>query len=464
VTKFRPYAPGQLLLLPPNLNDWLKEGHLALFISDMVDALDLGDFYADYTHETDRGYPAYHPAMMLKILLYAYCVGVMSSRKIEKACWDDIAFRVLSADQHPDHQSIARFRKRHLSALSKLFKQVLKLAQQAGMVKLGTVALDGTKIKANASKHKAMSYERMVETEKRLEKEIADLLNRAERVDGEEDQRYGADKLGDELPAELARRETRLATIQKAKAALEEEARRMAEAQKKRKPPKAAKNKNGKSGKPPKQGSAKHRVKSKKAKPDPKAQRNFTDPDSRIMWNTNSKSFEQSYNAQAVVDGEAQIIVATDVTQERNDKQQLKPMVREMRRNMSSDPDKLLADAGYCSDANLTDKAFEGIDLFIPPDRQTHGKLPSSPPKGRISKMLSATERMRRKLSTAKGKAVYRLRKSIVEPVFGQIKHARGFRQFLLRGLNNVTSEWDLVCLTHNIRKLFTKGWRPQTV
>ena len=220
MTKFRPYAPGQLLLLPPNLDDWLKEDHMARFIGDTVDELDLSEIFADYQHDTDRGQPAYHPAMMLKVLLYAYCVGVMSSRRIDKACWDDVAFRVLSADQHPDHVSVARFRKRHLKAIAKLFKQVLKLAQKAGLVKLGVVALDGTKIKANASKHKAMSYERMIETEKRLEKEIEELLQRAQKTDEEEDTRYGQGKLGDDIPAELARRESRLETIRKAKAAL----------------------------------------------------------------------------------------------------------------------------------------------------------------------------------------------------------------------------------------------------
>jgi hypothetical protein len=366
---------------------------------------------------------------------------------------------VISANQHPDHDSVASFRKRHLEALSKLFKQVLKLAQAAGLVKLGTVALDGTKIKANASKHKAMSYERMLATEKRLEKEIEDLLQRAQMADAAEDRRYGKGNLGDQLPAELTRRETRLATIKKAKAALEEEARLLAEAEQKLKEKKRDGNDKGK-----RSGSRRGRSVAKKevGKPAAKAQRNFTDPDSRIMWHTSSKSFEQSYNAQAAVDQGNQMIVATALTQECNDKQQLIPMVKEIRRNMGSSPDKLLADSGFCSEQNLTDKSLEDIELLIPPDRQQHGSAPAAPPRGRIPSALSATDRMRRKLKTAKAKAVYKFRKAIVEPVFGQIKHARGFRQFLLRGKDNVAHEWDLVCLTHNLRKMFTAGWCPQ--
>lgn len=452
MTKFRPYAPGQLLLLPPNLNDWLKEDHMARFIGDTVDELDLSEIFADYQHDTDRGQPAYHPAMMLKVLLYAYCVGVMSSRRIDKACWDDVAFRVLSADQHPDHVSVARFRKRHLKAIAKLFKQVLKLAQKAGLVKLGVVALDGTKIKANASKHKAMSYERMIETEKRLEKEIEELLQRAQKTDEEEDTRYGQGKLGDDIPAELARRESRLETIRKAKAALEEEAKLLAEAEEKLKAKKKSKSNKG-------TGGLKSRKKSDQ--PAPSKQRNFTDPESRIMWHTSSKSFEQSYNAQAAVDKEAQIIVATSVTQDGNDKQQLLPMIKEIRRATGASPHTILADSGYCSEKNLSDKSLENIELLIPPDRQTHGRSHTKTPQGRIPKNLSIVDRMRRKLKTTQGKSVYRLRKAIVEPVFGQIKHARGFRQFLLRGKESVSHEWDLICLTHNLRKLFTKGWRP---
>jgi transposase len=444
------------------MSDWLDEGHLAYFISDTVDALDLSELFDHYKHETERGQPAYHPAMMLKLLLYGYCVGVISSRRIEKACWDDVAFRVLSADQHPDHQSIARFRRLHLPAFGRLFKQILKLAQQAGLVKLGVVALDGTKIRANASKHKAMSYERMTDTEKRLEKEIAEILKRAEEVDAEEDLLYGADKRGDELPAELARRETRLARIREAMAALEEEARMVAAEEEKQKLKKQAKDKkSGKGPKPPKTGSGGTASKRRADKPEPHWQWNFTDPDSRIMLTTSTKSFEQCYNAQAAVDAKTQFIVAAAVTQDCNDKQQLVPMVDTIRQTTGRAPKKLLADAGYCSESNFTDESVKGIDLFIACDRQKHGDTPATALRGRIPNNLSAVERMKRKLRTKAGRAVYKARKYIVEPVFGQIKQARNIRQLLLRGLENVSCEWQLICLTHNLRKMYCQGWQP---
>lgn len=358
--KFRPYCPEQLFLLPPCLNDWLPENHLASFISDTVDELDLSEFFAAYKHEDERGYPAYHPAMMVKVILYAYCIGSPSSRKIEKACWDEVAYRVLSADQHPDHGSVAGFRKRHLKALARLFMQVLQLAQKAGLVKLGHVALDGTKIKANASKHKAMSYERMCETEKRLEQEIQELLTKAEKVDAAEDALYGS-KRGDELPDELGRRESRLKKIREAKAALEAEAKQQAQETARQKA--AAKQK--KSRKPPKGGPP---PAGENGKPEPKAQRNFTDPESRIMLDGATKSFEQCYNAQAVVDGHAQIIVATGVTQQANDKKQLVPMLTRVKENTGEAPQRASADAGYFSEANITDESLDGIELFVPPD------------------------------------------------------------------------------------------------
>lgn len=458
--KFRPYCPEQLLLLPPSLNDWLPENHLASFISDTVSVLDLSEFFASYKHEDERGYPAYHPSMMVKLLLYAYCVGNPSSRKIEKACWEDVAYRVLSANQHPDHGSIAGFRRRHLKALAKLFLQVLQLAQKAGLVKLGHVALDGTKIKANASKHKAMSYERMCETEKRLEEEIQELLTRAEKVDAAEDALYGS-KRGDELPVELARRESRLEKIREAKAALEAEAKQQAQeaaAQKEASRKKKGAAKKGR-GKPPKGGSAPART---DGKPEPKAQRNFTDPESRIMLDGATKGFEQCYNVQAAVDGYAQIIVATGVTQQANDKNQLVPMLSRVKMNTGETPQRASADAGYFSETNITHESLEGIELFVPPDRDKHGrKLPA--PVGRPRKDATVGELMRRKLRTTKGKAVYKLRKCIVEPVFGQIKEARDFRRFSFRGLEKVTAEWDLVCATHNLLKLFRAGKRLAT-
>lgn len=467
MTKFRPYCPEQLLLLPQALNEWLPENHLASFTSDTVDELDLSEFFAAYKHEDERGYPAYHPAMMVKVILYAYCVGNPSSRRIEKACWDDVAYRVLTANQHPDYSSIAGFRKRHLKALARLFLQVLRLAQKAGLVKLGHVALDGTKIKANASKHKAMSYERMCETEKRLEQEIHELLTKAEKTDAAEDALYG-NKRGDELPEELGRRESRLNKIREAKAALEAEAKQQAQEARKQKgetqPSEPAKPKKGtkqkKGCKPPKGRPAS--APRTEGTPEPKAQRNFTDPESRIMLDGATKGFEQCYNTQAVVDGHAQIIVATGVTQQANDKKQLVPMLKLVKENTGEAPQRVSADAGYFSEANITDPNLEGIELFVPPDRDKHGrKLPAQV--GRPRKDASVADLMRRKLRTTKGKSVYKLRKCIVEPVFGQIKEAMDFRRFSFRGFENVTCEWDLVCLAHNLLKLFRTSRRLAT-
>src|SRR6266852_3912442 len=276
---FRPYELNQRLLLPPDMREWLPEGHLALFVSDVVDALDLAAIFAAYEGE-ERGQPPYHPAMMVKLLVYAYCTGKPSSRKIERATYEDVAYRVLAADQHPDHDSLAAFRQRHLQALGALFVQVLRLCQEAGLVKLGHVALDGTKIKANASKHKAMSYGRMCAAERQLEQEVAALLAQAQQVDADEEAQYGAGRRGDELPAELARRETRLARIRAAKAALEQQAKERAE--------KAADAARAKvAAREQRVGSAKGGVPKvpdpEQAQPEPTAQLNFTDPESRIM-------------------------------------------------------------------------------------------------------------------------------------------------------------------------------------
>ena len=460
--KFRPYDLNQKLLLPPDLRDWLPEEHLASFISDVVDTLDLSAIFEVYERES-RGQPPYNPTMMVKLLLYAYCTGKPSSRKIEKATYEDVAYRVLTADQHPDHDTIANFRKRHLPALSGLFVQVLLLCQEAGLVKLGHVSLDGTKVKANASKHKAMSYDRMSKAEKKLEEEVARLLSKAEARDEAEDEEYGKGRRGDELPVELARRETRLAKIREAKLALEEhakdKARQKAAAQRAKIEERARKEaETGKKvgGRPPKEPEDPD-----KAVPDPKAQRNFTDPDSRIMKDGATKSFEQAYNAQAVVDEEAQIIVAADVTQQANDKEQLKPMLAQVESNLGRFPDKTSADSGYYSDDNVTDDGLEKVDLYIPPDRQKHGQI-SEETSGPAPSDASAIDRMRHKLRTPEGRAVYKMRKAIVEPVFGQIKDVRGFRRFSFRGLQAVAMEWDLICLTHNLLKLFRTEVRPQ--
>ena len=461
---FRSDDLNQLLLLPPSLHDWLPENHLARFLVDVVNALDLSAIYASYEEKDGRGLSAYAPPMMVRLLLYGYSTGVYSSRKIQAKTHDDVAFRFLSSDEHPDHSTLSEFRKRHLKALSELFTQALLLCEKAGLVKLGHVAIDGTKIKANASKHKAMSYDRMGETEQRLKQEIDALLKQADETDAAEDAQYGKDKRGDELPEELARRESRLKKIAAAKAELEREAQEKAEqegaeaeakqaAQRKREQ-QTGKKQPGRKPQPPASGPA---------KPDAKAQRNFTDPESRIMPDgANKGSFLQGYNAQAAVDATAQIIVAADLTQQTNDSRQLLPMLAQVEANMGRKPDAVSADAGYWSEANATDESVAGIDLHIATGRIKHGDaidtMSGSPPE-----QATAKEAMGHKLRTEAGRSIYKMRKAIVEPVFGQIKERRGFRRFSLRGLDKVRQEWKLVCLTGNLLKLFRSGWVPET-
>ena len=460
---FRPYNLDQQLMLPPNLRDWVPEGHLALFISDVVDqSLDLSAIVKRYEEGDARGGMPYHPSMMVKLLLYAYCTGKPSSRKIERATFEDVGYRVLSGDQHPDHDSIADFRKRHLPALAGLFLQALKLCEKAGLVKLGHVALDGTKVKANASKHKAMSYDRMCETEKRLDEEVKKLLEGAQQADAEEDEKYGKGRRGDELPKELARRESRLTKIREAKATLEKEATERAELEAAEAWAKIAQRElaERETGEKPK-GSGPKVPDVTQAKPAPKAQKNFTDPESRIMKDGATKGFEQAYNAQAVVDAGAQVIVASAVTQEPNDKKQLVPMLEKVKENLGEMPQKVSADAGYFSEANITDEKLGGVDLYVPPNREKHGAKPEEV-SGPAPEGASVDEKMRHKLKTAEGRNVYKMRKAIVEPVFGQIKEARGFRRFSFRGLSNVAAEWDFICLTHNLLKLFRANWSPQ--
>lgn len=462
--RFKPYRPEQLLLLPPNLQDWVAEDHLARFISDVVDTLDLSDILRRYRVPT--GQPPHHPAMMLKLLLYAYCTGMPSSRRIERATWEDVPMRLLAAGAHPDHTTVAEFRKRHLPALARLFVQVLAICQKAGLVKLGHVALDGTKIKAHASKHKAMGYERMTEAEQRLTGEVEALLAEAKTVDAAEDARYGRGKRGDEIPKDLARAEKRLAKIREAKAALEQDARQKAavKAEHQRAKLAAREQKERQTGK--KIGGHAPQVPDPDlAQPDPKAQRNFTDPESRIMKDGATKSFEQAYNAQVVVDDTAHVIVATGVTQEPTDKLQLVPMLEKVLITTGSRPEKASADAGYFSSEAVTHERLAGIDLYVPPDRQKRG---APPPDSKGPAVLapdpdaSVIGQMRQKLKTAAGQAVYKMRKALPEPVFGQIKEVRGFRRFSLRGLAAVTHEWDLICLTHNLLRLFRSqaNWR----
>ena len=424
---FRPYEPDQDFLLPASMREWLPSGHLAYFVSDVVEQLDLSAVTERYAHE-ERGYPPYHPQMMVKVLLYAYCIGVPSSRKIARKLEEDIAFRVLAANNTPDFRTISDFSKDHLKALAGLFVQVLKLCQKAGLVKLGHVALDGTKIQANASKHKAMSYKRMKEEETRLEAEVAELLRKAEAMDAEEDQRYGQGKRGDELPRELVFRESRLKKIREARQAIEAEARQAAE--------KGQENN------------------AQTVMPQDKAQRNFTDAASHIMPAPGGKHFIQAYNAQAAVDSAHQVIVAAEITNRPVDRGQAEPMMAVVKTNTGSFPLQMSADDGYFSSDAVTNLTTLGIDVYMPPGKTRHGSIVPPAPRGRIPKSLSIPDRMRRKLRTKKGQTCYALRKELPEPVFGQIKQGRGFRQFLLRGLDKAGDEWRLICAGHNLLKL----------
>jgi transposase len=420
---YRTYLPEQNLLLPASLREWLPDDHLVYFVSDVVDQLNLSTIESVY-EEDDRGQPPYHPRMMTKILLYGYCVGVFSSRKIQKHVVEDVAFRVLAAGNQPDFRTISDFRKLQLKALEELFQQMLRLTLETGTMKLGRVALDGSKFKANASKHKAMSYGRMDETEKRLRAEVRKLLGQAQAADKEEDQRYGGDRRGDELPEELQRRETRIARIREAKRALEERARKQARSE----------------GEDP-----------KKAQPEPKAPYSFTDPESRILKGANG--FVQGYNTQIAVEPLFQLIVGQRVTQAANDKQQMVPLVETIEEQSGQTPEGVLADSGYCSDENLKYLKKRKIEGFVATGKQKHNERREPCKPGPLPKGASRVERMERKLETKVGAAVYATRKFIVEPVFGQIKQARGFRQFLLRGLEKVRGEWALLCMTHNILK-----------
>jgi transposase len=420
---FRTYLPEQNLLLPASLREWLPDDHLSYFVSDVVDQLDLSAIESVYEEE-DRGQPPYHPRMMTKILLYGYCVGVFSSRKIQKRLVEDVAFRVLAAGNQPDFRTIADFRKLHLKALGELFQQMLRLTLETGTMKLGRVALDGSKVKGNASKHKTMSYGRTKETEKRLREEVRKLLNQAEAADKEEDSRYGRDRRDDELSEELQRRETRIARIREAKQALEERAREQAKSE-------------GKDA--------------EEAQPTKKAQYNFTDPESRILKGPDG--FVQGYNTQIGVEPVFQLIVGQRVTQAANDKQQMVPLIEAIEEQSGQKPEGVLADNGYCSDENLKYLARKRMEGFVATGKQKHGERREPCKRGPLPREASRVERMARKLETKVGAAVYATRKFIVEPVFGQIKQARGFRQFLLRGIEKVQGEWALICMTHNILK-----------
>jgi len=452
--EYRPYHPRQVLLLPPSLQEWLPEDHVAYFIDDVVEHFDLEAIEKTYEDEL-RGGPPYHPGMMVKLLLYAYCTGVYSSRRIATHVQEDVAFRVLAAGNAPDFRTINEFRRRHLEALSGLFRQVLELAQQAGLVQLKHVALDGTKVRANASKHKAMSYERLCKEESRLAAEVAEMFRRAEEIDAAEDAEYGPDRRGDELPEELRHRESRLRKIREAKAALEAKAQAKAERQRAEHAAKtaqaAAEGRKPRPAKPPRET------------PEDRMQYNFTDPESHIMKNADG-AFVQAYNAQAAVDAAHQFIVATGVTAQPADAPHLEPMATAVTENAGRPPERLSADAGYFSEEAVSALVVHEIDPYIAAEKVKHSQPVPPAPRGRIPRALSVKARMQRKLRTKAGRAVYKMRKAIVEPVFGQIKGARGFTRFLLRGLAKVRGEWTLVAIAHNLCRLFTVRPRVDAV
>jgi transposase len=432
---FRPWNVDEVWLFPPSVQDFVPAKHTAHFVRETVRTqLDLTAIFASYGEE--RGYPPYHPTMMVALLLYGYSRGVYSSRQLELACEERVDFMAVTGMSRPDFRTIAEFRKRHLAALGGLFVQVLKLCREAGLVKLGHVALDGTKIKANASKHKAMSYGRMREAEAKLRAEVKEWFARAEAADAAEDRTHGSER-GDELPDWVANKQQRLERMSAAKEALEAEA--------KAPPP-------GEDGPGPSTGMMDH-GKPKRGPdggPPPGAQRNFTDPDSRIQKTRDGMI--QGYNAQIAVDSAHQIIVAQHVQTNSADRGALVPLVKAIRRDLKTNPDELSADAGYCDEANLAFLAKRRIPAYLAPGRARHGG--GDPAGKRRLRKRSRVAAMATKLRRAGRRSRYRLRKQIVEPVFGQIKAPRGFRQFFLRGLGKVREEWAMICTAHNLLKL----------
>jgi len=430
--------PNQALLLPPSPRDWLPSGHLAWFIQDAVAALDIDKLLETY-RISGKGELAYPPRVMLQLLIYAYCTGTFSSRRIAAQIEDSIAFRVLAAGLQPSHRTISRFREENLDAFSGYFVQVVEIAREAKLVKMGTIAIDGSKVKANASKHKAMTYERMQSEEKRLGEEIEKLTRAAETQDKIDDASFGPDFRGDELPKEIHRRQDRLETISRAKKTLEE-----------RKAKEAKAKQEAAVAEPVGDSPAKEAAKQEEVKPEPKDQANFTDSESRIM-RMPSKAFDQSYNTQVAVDDAHQIIVASTVTQSANDHGQLLPVINEAFENTKLVPDRVLADAGYKNENDFAELAAMQIDAFIAVGRE--GKDAAKP-----KKEQPLTAAMREKLKTKEGREHYRRRKHIVEPVFGWVKRVLGFRAFSVRGLLKVAGEWNLVCLALNLRRMATMG------
>ena len=460
---YRPWDPARYRHEAQSPAAKLPEGDLVFFLLDVVPKLDLSQFYAPYEQET-RGGPPFAPAMMVCLLLYAYCVGVFSSRKIALACERNLAFMAIVGQERPDFRTISDFRKQHLEAFKAVFVQVVRLAGAAGLVKLGNVSTDGTKIQGNASRHKAMSYGYMKKEVERIREDIEALVTHAYQQDEAEEAALGS-RRGDELPAELARREQRLATIEAAMHRLEAQAKAEAEAERQQRA--AADAERQRTG-APRRGKAPKPV---DETPADKAQTNFTDPELHIMQ-THNKGWEYCGNAQASVDGACQIILACAVTDATNDKQQAVPLAHATLATLAQAGIALpqdeagtahaipaTLDTGYYSEAAVQALEELGFDPSIATGRQKHHA-----PETEASHMpATAKERMAAKVRTPDGKALYARRKVIVEPVFGQIKEVRGFRRFLLRGLEKIRGEWRLVCLTHNLLKLWRYGCAPLT-
>lgn len=488
---YQPWTQDQQFLLPPSLRDWLPEGHLAWFILDVVSQLDLSAIEDAIQSKDTRGQRPYHPQMMIALLLYAYCTGVFSSRKIERATYEDVAFRVIAGNTQPYFTTINEFRRVHREHFARLFADALRLCREAKLVKLGHVAIDGTKVRANASKHKAMSYERMCKQERRLVEQVEALLARADAADAQDDKRYGAGRCDEDLPEELQRREQRLVRIREAKRELEAEARRQRAADLREQaegmeqtarthpdpsiqqrlrtkaanarrqadeldPPSDDPPSPGGGGGAPSELPRRPASTTPAATPEPSAQRNFTDPESGIM--KGGDGFMQAYNAQLAVDEHCQVIVATGVTDQSADNANLIPMLKRIGGNLGEVPTQATGDAGYWQPQVAEQARALGCQALVSTERRRHGECGTASGEGEPPEGLDARERMRWRLNTAEGRRVYARRKAVVEPVNGQIKHAQGFRRFSFRGLQAVEAEWNLVCLCHNMLKLFRYG------
>ena len=451
---FREWTPEQGQLLPQYAREVLGEGHLACFFVELRKALDFSPILKAYTQE--RGQPPYHPVMMTLLLMYAYARGITSSREIERRCETDIAFRYLTGGERPDHDTVCAFRVRHLEAFRALFVDTLRLARGAGLKKLGHLAVDGTKVKANASKHKAMSYGRMEESMKKLDEQIGKLLEEAEARDAEEDRRFGKGRRGDELPEEMKDPNKRAERLRQAARELEADKKLALAVDKTRRRQKIRQAKEELEKEARQKAEAKGEDKPEEAKPSEKAQRNFTDPDSRIM--PRAGSFQQSYNAQVAVDADTQLIVAQEVGQSGNDARQLEPMVEQVRGNTGLLPVELSADSGYLCQEDIEKVEAQGVECFVATGRSKHGQQAPAAPRGRPPKGLSFKERMKRKLLTKRGRKAYARRKVTAEPVIGQVKNGT-LPRFSLRGLPKVRGEFSLACAVHNLKKLYRQGW-----